>query len=99
MYKCDLKENYILTLSVTLNAFGRLGKYFIDHIDEMPKLKKLGNVDWTRINPEWQGRVISAQGKITNNEDSIIKICNHIKKSLGIALSKEEMVKENDIRR
>lgn len=99
LYKCDLKEDYILTLSVTLNAFGRLGKYFIDHINEMSKLKKLDNIDWTRINPEWQGRVISAQGKITNNEDSIIKICNYIKKSLGIALSKEEAVKENDIRR
>lgn len=99
LYKCSLKEDYILTLSVTLNAFGRLGKYFLEHINELSKLERLDDIDWTRINPEWQGRVISNQGKIINNEDSIIKICNYIKKSLGLNLSKEEMVKENDVRR
>ena len=99
IYKCTLKEEYILTLSVTLNAFGRLGKYFSEHIDELFKLKELDNIDWSRVNSEWIGRAISAQGKIINNEDSITKICNFIKKSLGLTLSKEEMVKENDIRR
>lgn len=99
LYKCALKEEYILTLSVTLNAFGRLGRYFIERIEELVKLKALNNIDWTRVNPEWTGRAISAQGKIVNNEDSIIKICNYIKKNLGLELSKEEMVKENDIRR
>jgi DNA sulfur modification protein DndB len=99
IYKCTLKEEYILTLSVTLNAFGRLGKYFSEHVDELFKLKELDNIDWSRVNSEWIGRAISAQGKIINNEDSIVKICNFIKKSLGLTLSKEEMVKENDIRR
>ena len=82
-----------------MNAFGRLGKYFSEHINELFKLKELDKIDWSRVNSEWIGRAISAQGKIINNEDSIVKICNFIKKSLGLTLSKEEMVKENDIRR
>ena len=99
LFKCSLKEDYILTLSVTLNALGRLGKYFIDHTSEMDKLKGLDSIDWTRINPEWMGRVISPQGRIINNEDSIIKICNYIKSRLGLPLSKEEAVKESDVRK
>ena len=99
IYKCTLKEEYILTLSVTLNAFGRLGRYFYEHQEELVKLKELDSMDWTRINPEWKGRFISAQGKIVNNEDSIIKICNYIKTRLGIELSKEEVVKEYDVRK
>lgn len=99
LFKCSLKEDYILTLSVTLNALGRLGKYFIDHTNEMDKLNGLASIDWTRINPEWMGRIISPQGKIINNEDSIIKICNYIKLQLGLPLSKEEAVKESDVRK
>ena len=98
LYKSDLKEDYILTLSVTLNAFGRLGKYFIENTDRLYTLKALKNIDWSRSNPAWIGRVISSQGKIVNNEDSIIKTCNYIKKNLDIALTKEELVKENDIK-
>lgn len=98
LYKTDLKEDYILTLSVTLNAFGRLGKYFIENTDRLYTLKALKNIDWSRSNPAWIGRVISSQGKIVNNEDSIIKACNYIKKNLDIALTKEELVKENDIK-
>ena len=34
LYKCDLREDYILTLSVTLQIFGRLGKCFYeDNLD------------------------------------------------------------------
>lgn len=99
IFKCALKEDYILTLSVTLNAFGRLGKYFFENPNELWRLKELDNIDWMRINPEWIGRAVSIQGKIVNNEDSIVKICNYIKKRLGLELSKEEVVKENAIRR
>ena len=99
LYKCDLKEEYILTLSVTLNAFGRLGRYFLENPEHLNKLKLLDQIDWTRMNTDWQGRVISAQGRIINNEDSIIKICNYIKTRLGLNLTKEEVVKEKDVRR
>ena len=99
IYKKSLREDYILTLGVTLNAFGRLGKYFLDNKLPIEKLKELNNIDWFRGNPEWIGRIINSQGKIINNEDAIVKLCNYFKKKLRIKLSKDERIKENDVRR
>lgn len=98
IYKKSLREDYILTLGVTLNAFGRLGKYFLENKTDLNLLHKLNEIDWLRNNDEWKGRIISNQGKIINNEDSIIKLCNYMKNKLNLTMTKEEMVKENEIR-
>ena len=98
IYKCDLREEYILTLSVTLNALGRLGRYFYEDSNELDLLVNLKAIDWMRANPEWINRAVNNQGKIVNNEDSIIKICNLIKIKLGIELTKEEALKEKCIK-
>lgn len=96
--KCSFKEDYVLTLSVVMNAFGRLGHFFYtEHLD-LNILKKLNEIDWSRTNPEWAGRIFNEQGKITGKDDSIIKICNLLKIKLGIALTKDEQVKENEIK-
>lgn len=42
--------------------------------------------------------MIDAHGKIVNNEDAIIKMCSLIKSKIGIALTREEEAKENEIR-
>lgn len=98
LYKCSLKEDYVLTLSVLMNAFGRLGGYIYTEQLDLTILKGLATIDWTRCNEEWMGRVFNEQGKIIGKEESIIKICNLIKMKLGLPLSKEELVKENEHR-
>lgn len=98
LYKCSLKEEYILTLSVVINAFGRLGLFFYSEKMDLNKLVDLRKIDWLRGNKEWIGRVFNEQGKIIGKEDSIIKICNLIKLKLKIRLSKEELVKENELK-
>ena len=98
LYKCDLREDYILTLSVTLQIFGRLGKYFYEDNLDLNLLNLLKNIDWSRTNKEWINRIISSSGKILNNEDAIIKGTNLIKKKLGINFTREEEVKENEVR-
>lgn len=95
--KCSLKEDYILTLSVYINALGRLGNVFYNDKLSLDILDGLSEIDWLRSNPDWVGRVINDQGKILGKEDSIIKICNYIKKQLNINLSREEWAKENEI--
>lgn len=96
--KCSFKEDYVLTLSVVINAFGRLGHFFyLDNLD-LDVLKELNNIDWSRNNEEWVGRIFNEQGKIVGKEDSIIKICNLIKMKLGIILTKDEQVKENELK-
>lgn len=99
LHKCSLREDYILTLSVTLNAFGRLGRYFYENQLNMESLAKLNEIDWTRNNPAWINRVLTEQGRIIYKEDAIIKICNYIKKILELPLSKEELLKEKEVER
>ena len=96
LYKCNLKEDYVLTLSVLINAFGRLGGYLYTECLDLSILAGLSSIDWMRCNIEWIGRVFNEQGKIIGKEESIIKICNLIKMKLGLPLSKEELVKENE---
>lgn len=97
LYKYSLKEDYILTLSIVMNAFGRIGYSFYNEDLDLELLKNLNNIDWMRCNAEWNGRCFDQYGKIIAKEDSIIKICNLIKNKLGIPLTKEEMVKENEV--
>ena len=98
LYKYSLKEEYVLTLSVLINALGRLGYAFYYEKLDLNLLRKLSEIDWMRNNPEWVGRVFNEHGKIIGKEDSIIKISNLIKTKLGIKLNKEELVKENELR-
>lgn len=97
LYKYTLKEEYVLTLSVVINAFGRLGNAFYSEKIKLELLSGLNSIDWLRKNPEWMGRIFNKQGKILGKEDSIIKICNLFKIKLGLILSREELVKERDI--
>lgn len=99
IHKCDLRVDYILTLSVTLQTFGRLGRYFYENQNELEKLKQLSNVDWLRCNQEWNDRIIDSHGNIVNSEDAIIKMCNLIKSKIGVDLTREEDAKENEIRK
>lgn len=97
LYKRSLKEDYILTLSVFVNALGRLGGCLYSEDISLDILSGLSKIDWLRTNREWVGRIFNEHGKITGKEDCVIKICNLIKLKIGIALSKEELVKENEL--
>lgn len=99
--KKDLRENYIITLAVTIHALGRLGRYFYDNrkVSMEKHLKKLQKIDWLRSNADnWKGRTIRENGKIMNNEEAVILTCSKIKKLIGIELSKEELAKEKNIK-
>lgn len=94
--KKDLRENYVITLSVTFNSLGRLGRYFYDN--DRTKMEnaliKLKKVDWSRNNKQWLHRIIRDNGKIVNSEEASILACNLIKNILHIPLSQEERIKE-----
>ena len=97
MTKKDLRENYIITLAITLLALGKLGRYFYDnpHVDMEKKLESLSNVDWSRYNEEnWLGRTIRDNGKVMNSEEAVILTCSKIKQLIDIPLNKEEKMRE-----
>lgn len=97
--KKSLREDYIITLAITINAFGKLGRFFYDHpdIDMIFHLKQLQKIDWLRSNPLWIDRAIRKNGKVLNNEEAISLTCAAIKSVIGLPLSKEELQKETNI--
>lgn len=91
--KVDLRENYIITQGVVIQALGVIGKYYYDHrknINSQMDLTRLNQIDWHRTAKEWKYRVVRADGKILTSEKSIQLTANQIKKMLTIPLSLEE---------
>lgn len=94
--KKALRENYIVTLAITINAFGRMGRCFYDDrtLNMEDYLVRLRKIDWLRSNREWVGRTIRENGKVLTSEESAALTCAQIKREIGLSLSKEEQQKE-----
>ena len=100
--KKDLRENYIITLGITIQALGKLGAYFFDNqnMDLNIYISKFQEIDWLRSNKQnWLGRAIRIDGKVMNNEEAITLTCNKIKQLLDVKLSNEEKSKEDSFDR
>jgi DNA sulfur modification protein DndB len=95
--KKDLRENYIITLAITLTALGKLGRHFYENkdIDMTTYLIRLKEIDWSRTNYDnWLGRTIRENGKVMNSEEAITLTCAKIKQLIGVPLTKDELAKE-----
>ena len=95
--KKALREDYILTLGITILAFGRLGNYFYvnKNRDLKTTLRKLKKINWKRSATEnWLNRAIRSNGKVIGGEQAATMICSKIKMLLGIKLSVDELEKE-----
>ena len=99
--KKDLRENYIVTLAITILALGKLGSYFYDNknINMKESLKKLRTIDWLRSNSDWLDRVIRQNGKVQNNDEAVHLTSNKIKMLLDLPLSNDEIRREEVQRR
>ena len=94
--KVDLRENYIVTQGVVIQALGQVGAYFYKNpdVDMNKKLKALRKINWKRSAPIWKYRVIRADGKILTSNKAIFLTANQIKKEIGISLTPDEERKE-----
>lgn len=94
--KVDLREKYIITQAIIIQALGVLGNHFL--INDAKELEKsiagLEKVDWLRSAECWKGRVIRSNGKIINSNDAARLACNVLKETLGIPLDSEDLVYE-----
>lgn len=96
--KVDLRQNYIATQSIVIQALGRLGSYFYaNKINPVEYLIKLENINWSRNSKQWSMRAVGKNGRIITNKKAALLICNEIKKDIGIELSKEEMIAESQL--
>ena len=96
--KIDLRENYIASQAVIVQALGRVGAYFYaqDNAELHEKINSLRNINWKRSNPVWKARVIRANGRMITSEQAILLASNVIKKALKIELTPEELKKEEE---
>jgi len=94
--KVDLREQYIVTQSVIIQVFGRLGNALLrTKKSALAKtLKPLADIDWHRDSPIWQGRTVRANGRVINNEEAIVLTCNVLKRALNLPLDQIEQSKE-----
>lgn len=93
--KVDLRENYIVTQAVVIQAFGRVGNYFFLHPDHMDMyLKKLSDIDWRRNADQWYLRTIRSNGRMISSETAVLLTANVIKLALGIQLDQDEALRE-----
>lgn len=84
--KRDLRENYIVTLAITMTSLGKIGRLFYDNrnISFEEHLTKLKEIDWSRTNSDWIGRTIKENGKVMNSEEAINLTYNRIKQLIGL---------------
>jgi len=90
--KVDLREQYIVTQAIIIQALGCLGNYYAQHAeaDMSTELALLEKVDWSRSAECWKGRVVRPNGKIVNSTDAAYLACNVIKQTLGLPLTQED---------
>jgi DNA sulfur modification protein DndB len=92
----DMREQYIHAHAVMLQAMGEIGSELISKPPASWKkiLKGLNKIDWSRSNPDWEGRAMQ-HGRISKARTSVILTVNYIKKHLGLSLTPTEQVHED----
>ena len=99
--KVDLRENYIATQSIVIQAMGRIGNYLFQHkeIELEQCLQRLENINWHRNSQQWYLRAINRNGRIITNKRAALLIANVIKQTLGLPFSANEVAAEETLER
>lgn len=98
--KVDLRENFIATQSIVIQAFGRVGSYLYSHQNEMKKtMANIEKINWSRNARQWYMRAVGKNGRIITNKKAALLIANVIKQQIGIPLSQEELNAEEALKK
>lgn len=96
--KKELREQYVASQAVVIQAFGRVGGFLFEH-REYPLeryLPKIADINWKRNAEEWKQRVIRSNGRMINNADAILLAGNVIKRYMSLPLTEDEQSAEQD---
>ena len=91
MKSIDLRQEYICAHSVVLRAIGTIGSELFDRYPNewKVKLSKLGNVDWRKINPDWENVCIVANSVVSNRQARMATKA-YLKRKLDLNLTDAE---------
>jgi len=87
----EMRQDYVHSHAIALASLGRVGASLISIYPEnwVEHLGGLAQIDWSRSNPDWQGRIMS-KGGISQSQISVSRITAYIKKYLDLPLTLEE---------
>lgn len=95
--KKGLREQYLATQSVIIQAIGRIGSslYGRQRIELEQYLQRIEEINWRRTAPIWKGRIIREDGKVMTNNTAIVLAGNAIKRTIKMDLNEEEQYVES----
>ena len=97
--KVDLRENYIATQGIVIQALGRIGNYYYNHPEQDMEqgLKQLQMINWKRTAQIWKLRAVRSNGRIITSKKAAMLIANVLKESMNITLSQSEKDAEDEL--
>ena len=95
MTASDVRDTSIAPSGVVMHAIGRVGnELLIRHRSNWKDyVSKLSSINWSRNNPEWEGRVL-IQDKISKSHTSILLASALIKQKIGLEADTAELSAE-----
>jgi DNA sulfur modification protein DndB len=92
----EMRRDYVHCHAIALLGLGRVGASLISIYPEGwdEHLGGLARIDWSRSNPDWQGRIMS-KGGISQSQTSVSRMTAYIKRYLDLPLTLEEEGLEN----
>ena len=99
--KIELREKYIASQAIVIQAFGRIGAQLFENTDlDMEKyLARIEKINWKRNTSIWMLRAIRSNGRMINSENAILLTANAIKQIIGLPLTIDEQTCEETFRR
>jgi DNA sulfur modification protein DndB len=93
-----MRQDYVHSHAIALAGLGRVGASLISIYPENweEHLGGLAQIDWSRSNPDWQGRIMSKSG-ISQSQSSVSRMTAYVKRYLGLPLTLEEERLENTL--
>ena len=93
--KMDLREQYIASQAVVIQAFGKVGAQIYDSKVSIEKhMSLIEDINWKRSWEGWRLRVIRSNGRMINNENAISLTAIVIKQAIGLPLNEDEEAQE-----
>lgn len=92
----EVRRDYVHCHAIALLGLGRVGASLISIYPEGwdEHLGGLARIDWSRSNPDWQGRIMS-KGGISQSQSSVSRMTTYIKRYLDLSLTLKEDALEN----
>lgn len=99
--KVDLRENFIVTQSIVIQAIGRVGNYYFTQGSKNMnnEIKGLERINWNRNSKQWYMRAIGKNGRIITNKKAALLIGNVLKNELQIPLTDDEKAAEINLKK